>query len=307
MNTDRLLDLTEIAKDLLAKLRFANNREGRALEVGCVPLIFVAHSLGGLIAKKAYLLAKSDPSSSYSEIADATSAFIFFSTPHRGLHRNTINDILLESVAGWRAALNADAVKRSSVRLQDINEKFRDLATPLDIYSFYAHPAADTRYGGLALSPQSTTLDHPCETPIPLETEQSTMTKYSSRHDPDYTSVRGAICLLVEKCQSRRKLPAEEDTATQAAEVDRLLKGCGSPQDDFSFFAERRKLRLMSMGTGAPYDGIIPGQRGTFTSNPVVFRWPRQWKVGHGYLLDRTSSRRVTTLCVLLLSFREPR
>ncbi|KAH7139811.1 hypothetical protein B0J13DRAFT_638817 [Dactylonectria estremocensis] len=45
-------------------------------------LIFVAHSYGGLVVKKALLLAKADTSQSY--IAEATKAVLFLGTPHRG-------------------------------------------------------------------------------------------------------------------------------------------------------------------------------------------------------------------------------
>ncbi|SMY21055.1 unnamed protein product [Zymoseptoria tritici ST99CH_1A5] len=240
---DRLLDLAELAKDLLTKLRFGLGREGRSLNVGCVPLIFVSHSLGGLIAKKAYLLAMSDSNFTYGEIGRATSAFVFFSTPHRGLHQTSIiNDILLACVAGWRSTQNGEVVKRHTPKLTEINEKFRDLAAPLDIYSFYARPSANTDpgYDVLALPSHSTTLDHPSETPIPLDADHTTMTKYRSRHDPNYTSVRGALRVLVEKFQSRRKSPAPEDATLQAAEVFELLQGREAPQDDLAFFADKR-------------------------------------------------------------------
>ena len=237
---DRVLDFTDTAKDLLARLRFSHDGEGRALDVGRVPLIFVAHSLGGMIAKKAYLLAMSDPNSTYGDIAESTAAFVFFSTPHRSLNKNTLNDILSACMPGWRFALSGDPAKRSALRLQDVNEKFRDLASPLDIYSFYTRPAAETDYGSFALPPELTTLEHPSETQIPLNADHSVMTRYSSRNDPNYATVRGVLRVLIEKFKSRRKSPAPEDVAIQTAKVHQLLKGCEAPQDDLSFFSDRR-------------------------------------------------------------------
>lgn len=237
---DRLLDFSDIAKDLLAKLRFSHNHEGRALDIGRVPLIFVAHSLGGLIAKKAYLLAMSDPNSTYGDIAESTAAFVFFSTPHRSLNKNILHNILLTCMPGWRFAHSEDPVKQSALRLQDLNEKFRDLASPLDIYSFYARPPVETDYGKLALPPELTTLEHPSETQIPLNASHSVITRYSSRNDPNYVSVRGALRVVIEKFKSRRKSIALEDVALQTAKVHQLLSGCEAPQDDLSFFSDRR-------------------------------------------------------------------
>ncbi|EME89289.1 uncharacterized protein MYCFIDRAFT_170768 [Pseudocercospora fijiensis CIRAD86] len=240
---DRLLDISDLAKDLLAKLRFGQGREGRSLNVGCIPLIFVSHSLGGLIAKKAYLLAISDSNATYGQIAQATSAFVFFSTPHRGLHQSSVlNDVLMACVAEWRLTHGAELLRRHLPKMQNINDKFRDLLAPLHVYSFYERPLGQSPLcsGSFVLPHHVATLDHPNEIQIPLDAEHTSITKYTSRTDPNYSSVRGALRLLVEKFKSRRRSDFPDDTANQTEEVSRLLHGCDAPQDDLSEFSEKR-------------------------------------------------------------------
>ncbi|KAK3898977.1 hypothetical protein C8A05DRAFT_18518 [Staphylotrichum tortipilum] len=48
------------------------------------PLIFVAHSLGGLVCKKAILLSRNNPEAHLRSIFDCTEGIIFMGTPHKG-------------------------------------------------------------------------------------------------------------------------------------------------------------------------------------------------------------------------------
>lgn len=48
------------------------------------PLIFVAHSLGGLVCKEALLLSRHNPESHLRGIFDCTNAIVFMGTPHKG-------------------------------------------------------------------------------------------------------------------------------------------------------------------------------------------------------------------------------
>lgn len=61
--------------DRLKNCRFAENEVHR-------PLVFVAHSLGGLLVKQALVEAKTDPL--YTCLKASTHGLVFFATPHRG-------------------------------------------------------------------------------------------------------------------------------------------------------------------------------------------------------------------------------
>lgn len=76
-SANRLIDH---ATNLLAKLttnRALNNALSR-------PLIFVAHSLGGLVCKEVILLSRNNPEPHLCGIFDCTKGIVFMGTPHKG-------------------------------------------------------------------------------------------------------------------------------------------------------------------------------------------------------------------------------
>ncbi|OAQ58120.1 SesB protein [Pochonia chlamydosporia 170] len=73
--------LTDHAKNLLNDV--TTNRAGSNAS-SSRPLIFVAHSLGGLICKEAILLSRNNPEAHLRGIFDCTKGIIFMGTPHRG-------------------------------------------------------------------------------------------------------------------------------------------------------------------------------------------------------------------------------
>ena len=240
---DRLLDISDHAKDLLAKLRFGTGRESRSLNIGRTPLIFISHSLGGLVAKKAFILAQSESNAAYAEIAQAVVAFVFLATPQRGSQLSTVlNDILSACVTGWVPNHHGTLIRRHVKDLQDVNEQFRDLAPYVDVVSFYErqHTQLGSATDILILRQDQATLDHSSETAIPLDANHLTITKFKSRGDSNYTSVRGVLQYLVEKSRPRRRSTMQEDTSGQAQKVNELLGYCAAPEDDYSFFADKR-------------------------------------------------------------------
>ncbi|KAK8143516.1 hypothetical protein G3M48_007138 [Beauveria asiatica] len=76
-STNRLMDhATSLLNDLTA------DRAGR--NASARPLIFVAHSLGGLVCKEAILLSRNNPGPHLRSIFDHVVGIIFMGTPHKG-------------------------------------------------------------------------------------------------------------------------------------------------------------------------------------------------------------------------------
>lgn len=89
--SNRLIDhATNLVNDLTSD-RSGSNASSR-------PLIFVAHSLGGLVCKKAILLSRNNPDDHLRGVFNCTKGIIFMGTPHKG-----------SWMAGW-AAIPASAV-----------------------------------------------------------------------------------------------------------------------------------------------------------------------------------------------------
>lgn len=60
------------------------------------PIIFISHSLGGIVCKQALILAKEDPQ--FHHILDSTVGVLFFGTPHRGARGTPDMGIILANV-----------------------------------------------------------------------------------------------------------------------------------------------------------------------------------------------------------------
>ncbi len=107
------------------------------------PVIFICHSLGGIVVKKALILAherSSDPG--FRDILDNTKAIAFLGVPHKGSDSawwaNFAANALKAASIGFTTnnALVADLRKDSSA-LSTISKQFIERGRDLSIYTFY--------------------------------------------------------------------------------------------------------------------------------------------------------------------------
>ena len=112
------------------------------------PLIFIAHSLGGIVCKQALILAFRNPL--HSIILDSTIGILFFGTPHRGARGTpemgivlgNIVDLCLKS-SGSRLLLGktrSDLLASLSANystLRDVAQDFTHILDGLQIITFY--------------------------------------------------------------------------------------------------------------------------------------------------------------------------
>lgn len=100
-----------------------------------LPIIFVAHSMGGLVVKEAYIQGGTDPQ--YQNLIRSVTAILFLATPHRGSNfAEILNRILSVSLISAPKEYVNDMTKNSTT-LQRINETFRHVVKGLDIVSLY--------------------------------------------------------------------------------------------------------------------------------------------------------------------------
>ena len=162
------------------------------------PIIFICHSTGGLIAKKAYLLAQEQSFGHF--VAARCRAMIFLSTPHRGSDfASTLNKMLTAGSKRAPKFLLIKDLERSSKLLDSINEDFRHVADRLKLVSFYE--TRKTSLGSvssiLIVEKQSAVLGYPGETIIPLDADHRNMCKFPSNQDPAYITVRDILAGVV--------------------------------------------------------------------------------------------------------------
>ena len=123
--------ITEFALELLDSIM--NERDGKVHR----PLIFVAHSLGGLVCKQALTFAQNRVE--FHDIFVATKAVLFFGTPHRGsvtADAAGLVERLVPDILGVRGDLLKD-LKTNSPRLRAIEKGFEDCKKFIITMSYY--------------------------------------------------------------------------------------------------------------------------------------------------------------------------
>ncbi|KAI1372213.1 hypothetical protein F4677DRAFT_463534, partial [Hypoxylon crocopeplum] len=123
--------ITEQAENLLNHVEAARTMDHNR------PLVFICHSLGGIVVKRALIHSNND--ATYETIRKSTFGVVFFSTPHNGGNHIEVGDIVAKiarSLLGSPSNNFMDALKGSSV-LNTIASDFRQLLEDLQFLTFY--------------------------------------------------------------------------------------------------------------------------------------------------------------------------
>ncbi|PKS08577.1 hypothetical protein jhhlp_004963 [Lomentospora prolificans] len=187
------------------------------------PLIFVVHSLGGLVLKTALLHAnesRANHTSHIAAVADSTAAIAFMGTPHRGSEQAQWGSILA-SALNYVKQDNSELVKRlnkEEPRLDLLQERFmkflewrKDQARPINITCFYEElplPVIGT------IVPAASAKIDPYDS-IGIHENHKDMVRFGGDDSPGYIKVVGEL---------RRWI----DALKQEAEAEAALV-CGNP------------------------------------------------------------------------------
>ncbi|KAI1299608.1 hypothetical protein F5Y03DRAFT_408757 [Xylaria venustula] len=197
----------------LEKIRAINPRR---------PLIFVCHSLGGLVVKRALVHAKAD--ATYNNIWKSTFGLVFFATPQQGGNHAGFGDTVA-SIARCmtRNPGNTfmDALKRNSAVLTTITDDFRQMLEDFQIISFYeTRPLGSF---GIVVDQKSALLGLPGtrERQIPIDADHRGICKFSSIEDPRYRLVEDNIAQIItsatsasHQCRSEEEPRLHEDNTS---------------------------------------------------------------------------------------------
>ncbi|KAL8918427.1 MAG: hypothetical protein Q9208_007332 [Pyrenodesmia sp. 3 TL-2023] len=207
-------------------LDFLGSLEAQRRQEPCRPLVFIAHSLGGIVVKE--LLRRSygfsDRQPHLHHIYKATSAVIFFGTPHGGADPRGFREHLIEQVA--RAAgltVNEQIVSTllpNSERLRELRDEFGSLARRQSwvVYSFQEQYGVQLLGGKKVVEDVSSCLGNAeLEITQHIASDHRDMCRFSGLHDLEYTKVAAALEHI------KNRLPAEH-TETKGLETDPALK-----------------------------------------------------------------------------------
>ncbi|KAJ5119213.1 hypothetical protein N7526_010850 [Penicillium atrosanguineum] len=171
-------------------------------------IIFIGHSLGGLVIKQALLNAKEDPK--YGSIRSATSGLVFFGTPHRGAKAVELGKIaagIARFVSKGHASNDLlDCLEHNSLFTRQMSDRFRHQLEDYYVVSFIE--GKEVQFGGagpasishLVVNEESAVLGLSGlrETQLKLDADHSQMCKVGSR-GPMYRLIKGNIKQLVDR------------------------------------------------------------------------------------------------------------
>jgi len=104
------------------------------------PILFLGHSMGGLLIKQALINAHNNPK--YSSIEDATSGISFFATPHHGGDWRLVSlgslTAKLAKQAGFKKGESVmDTLREGSIFSEIMHEQWRHRLLRYDLVSFW--------------------------------------------------------------------------------------------------------------------------------------------------------------------------
>lgn len=233
--------ISDFAKELLYSMKFAKG-EGEnleELELGQWPIIFIVHSMGGLVVKSAYILGQNDRQ--YSHIVSSIRAILFLATPHRGSNlAEVLNKILTVSLFNHSPRQYITELQTGSQTVADLNEQFRHIAPKLDILSFYE--TLETAIGlkrMMVVEKDSATLGHREEISKGLQADHHTVCKFDSTGNANYISVRNALKSLVSGFRSAGQSLFGEQGKAQIEHLQILFAVSEAFHEDLEFFRSR--------------------------------------------------------------------
>jgi hypothetical protein len=189
------------AQTLLQNLALERKNE----EVGEHPIIFVAHSLGGILVKRALELAAHLPVTGSNEelksIFVSTYAIMFLGTPHIGSDSAGFGSVLQRMVSALlpikileSASQQAKLLQSNVETLQNINIHFLDIIDKFKICM--VHESRLTDLNGrktIIVDPLSAGPLLPDVTYFEIESSHAGMSKFDSKNSPGYLSISATL------------------------------------------------------------------------------------------------------------------
>ncbi|KAH7261549.1 hypothetical protein BKA59DRAFT_409635, partial [Fusarium tricinctum] len=217
--------INDIAADLLERL----NAERTSEQEKTRPIIFICHSLGGIIFKKALVIAN-EQLPFYSHLLGKVHSVVFMGTPHRGAGVAFWGDFLARALFVADLGLMGNPrllsdLKKNSPILADISQQFAHRGKDLQIRTFYER---EKYKNTLVVDSDSAQLNLPNEKRIPIQANHKAMCKFSSADSQKYRPVLAAIKELAAAAEEDYRLTRRAGSTVpstrifETAHLDRL-------------------------------------------------------------------------------------
>ncbi|KAK3319530.1 hypothetical protein B0T19DRAFT_268759 [Cercophora scortea] len=219
-------DIFAHARELLHELASSRTARGTAAR----PIIFVAHSTGGLIVKEVLRLAEAERDGPSREVLLSTSGIVFLACPHRSTDRSTLADAIRNMAS---VTLNVDANDTVLQELSGANNVDVELGQQAFLriwndYNFRVKTFQESvilSYRILEIRVEATTrrlasiIGDAREHAETISAIHSDVSKFSSHDDPGYRSLANCLADLVGREEDRRHVLNTKETDCLAALV----------------------------------------------------------------------------------------
>lgn len=202
------MDLFERASNLLEHMA--------GLGLGKRPIIFVVHSLGGLIVKQILRRANDSGDEDYRRIGDSTRLVIFLSTPHTGASLASV----LKLIPG--VSPHIELLANGTGFLDDLNQFYRNYTSHRsDLKTVVYYEKFKTLKADIVVTRESADPGVAKTEPVALDKDHINICKPSSREDVVYLGVRRHIDNLYHTLVAH--LPDEDDYTNRSGSDRRDL------------------------------------------------------------------------------------
>jgi len=133
--------LEERSEDMMRKLRQAG--------VGNRPVIFVGHSMGGLIIKKMLTSAQDSQDEATKKLSENTKGVVFYSTPHEGSQIANLNSIIKYF---FFPSVEVQELEMNNPALLSLNQSFKEFASKFKTKVISFGETLPTRHLGVDLT-----------------------------------------------------------------------------------------------------------------------------------------------------------
>ena len=188
---ESLLSVHDFGQALLGELANSPDIAGGEQQTA---IVLIGHSMGGIVIKKALLLAKQDPNCS--EIYARIHSMFFLATPHRGADSANLLKNLLR-VTGPKAYIND--LQPGSTSSQVINDEFRHAYGNVQLYSFFE--TLQMSHLGIVVDRESAVLGLPGERVQLLNADHRHVCKFADKQDSNYLSLRNALVSAIDSIE----------------------------------------------------------------------------------------------------------
>lgn len=187
------MNLHERANSMLEKLA--------SYEMGSRPIVFVTHSLGGILAKEMLRTSNECRDDGWRRIAQNTRLAAFLATPHTGA---TLASVIKFAFPRLSSSF-VDLLTNDAGYLTSLNQSYRDLADTNGIATVSYYEKYKTKNVALVVTQESADPGAGRTRPVAVDADHTTICKPTNRDSLVFTSLCRHIKMVLKDCP----LPAD--------------------------------------------------------------------------------------------------